>query len=53
MILFFRRHRWTDGTNRCIRCPVFVLAGIFSAALLFALLFVGPFVDRDRSSSKH
>ena len=32
---------------------LFVLAGVFSAALFLALLIVGAYVDPDRSSSQH
>jgi hypothetical protein len=52
VILFFRLLCWT-AKYKPSHPMLFVLTGVFSAALLFALLIVGAYVDRDRSSSKH
>jgi hypothetical protein len=52
VILFFRLLVWTAKYEPS-HPMLFVLAGISSAALLFALLIVGAYVDHDRSSSQH
>ena len=52
MILVFRLLAWTAKYEPS-HPMLFVLAGVLSAALLFALLIVGAYVDRDRSSSQH
>jgi hypothetical protein len=51
VILFFRLLAWTANYEPS-RPMLFALAGVFSAALLFALLIVGAYVDYDRSSPK-
>jgi hypothetical protein len=51
VILFFRLLAWTAKYQ--LSHPVlFVLAGVLSAVLFLALLIVGAYVDRDRSSSQ-
>ena len=45
MILFFRLLAWT-AKYAPSHPMLFVLAGVFSAALLLALLIVGAYVDR-------
>jgi hypothetical protein len=52
VIFFFRLLSWT-AKYAPSHPMLFVLAGVVSAALLLALLIVGAYVDRDRSSSKH
>jgi hypothetical protein len=52
LILVFRLLAWTAKYEPS-QPVLFVLAGVFSVVLLFALLVVGAYVDRDRSSSQH
>jgi hypothetical protein len=52
VILFFRLLAWTANYEP-LHPMLFALAGVVSAAVLLALLIVGAYVDRDRSSSKH
>jgi hypothetical protein len=52
VILVFRLLAWTAKYEPS-HPMLFVLVGVFSTALLLALLIVGAYVDRDRSSSQH
>jgi hypothetical protein len=52
VILFFRLLCWT-AKYEPPHAMLFVLAGVLSAALLLALLILGAYVDRNRSSSQH
>jgi hypothetical protein len=52
VILFSRILAWTANYEPS-HPMLFLLAGVFSAALLVALLIVGAYIDPDRSSSQH
>ena len=51
MILVFRLLAWMAKYEPS-HPMLFVLAGVLSAVLLFALLIVGAYIDHDRSSPK-
>jgi hypothetical protein len=52
VILVFRLLAWM-AKYEASHPMLFVLAGALSAALLLALLILGAYVDRNRSSSQH
>jgi hypothetical protein len=52
VILFCRLLAWTANYEPS-HPMLFVLVGVLSAAQLFALLILGAYVDRNRSSSQH